>query len=48
MMTMKIILGCIIGLVLAGLVLWLAIRASRHRDPDVSQEGIYAWFRRRH
>jgi len=45
---LKIILGCVIGVALAGLVLWALGRLARQRrSDDISRAGMYAWFRRR-
>jgi hypothetical protein len=45
---LKIVLGCIIGVALAGLVLWALGRLAQKRKSDnISRAGMDAWFRRR-
>jgi len=46
--TLKIVLGCIIGVALAGLVLWALGRlVQKSKSDDISRTGMNAWFRRR-
>jgi hypothetical protein len=45
---LKIVLGCVIGVALAGLVLWALGRlVLKRRSDGISRAGMHAWFRRR-
>lgn len=43
----EIVLGCVVGLILAGLVLWLLARAVRGNRSGITQKNISTWFQRR-
>jgi NhaP-type Na+/H+ or K+/H+ antiporter len=45
--TISIILGCLLGLALVILVLWIVAKLARKHNTDISQKKIYGWFQRR-
>jgi NhaP-type Na+/H+ or K+/H+ antiporter len=46
MTIISIILGCVLGLALVILVVWIITKLAR-RQSNISRRNLYAWFRHR-
>jgi NhaP-type Na+/H+ or K+/H+ antiporter len=47
MFLIKVILGVIVGLALIMLVLWILTKLNKKNQPDINEENIRNWFRKR-
>lgn len=47
METLKVVLGILVGVVLAVLVLLALVRLSRRKNDGITEKDLHRWFQRR-